>query len=146
MLLPISFIFLSTTVPSLAHPVGPNLDIINFDILGHRASLFQNVTHRCGTTGPSDELRQAHADFREQSRQKKEEERQASSPIVVPTYVHFVSTVDQSHYYPPLVRNSMITSQVKTSLSLPPLSFPPTSLLTDRPPARGMGCLYRSPS
>lgn len=140
MLLPILIIFLSTAVPSLAHPVGLNLDIVNeraLGTLGQSASLFQNVTHKCGTPGPSDELRQAHADFREQSRQNKEE-RQASSPIVVPTYVHFVSTIDQSNNYPPNVRNSMITSQV-TSLSLLSLSSP-SSLLTDKPP------LPRSPS
>lgn len=138
MFLPILFIFLSTAVPSLAHPVGPNLDIVNeraLGTLGHSVSLFQNVTHKCGTPSPSNELRQAHADFREQSRQKKEE-RQASSPIAVPTYVHFVSTIDQSHNYPPNVRNSMITSQV-TSLSLLSLLslLSPLSIDRQTPPA-----------
>ncbi|CAD6572076.1 MAG: hypothetical protein ASARMPRED_005043 [Alectoria sarmentosa] len=104
---------------SFAHPTGISLDLLNERALGPvgHVSLFQNVTRKCGTPDPSNELRQAHADFLQQSRHSKKK-RQASSPIVVQTYVHFVSTIDQENYYPPSVRTAMITAQVAVLTSL----------------------------
>ena len=131
MLLIISFIFLSS-IPSSAHPTGASLDFLTeLDLgVGHNVSLFQNVTRRCGTPGPSNELRQAHADFLDQSRHNKRN-RQASSPIVVQTYVHFVSTTDQANHYPSSVRTAMVTAQVR----LPPsLFFQICSLIRTAPP------------
>ena len=123
MLLSTLLILLSAgTVPSFAHPTSISFDRLNERALGpvgHNVSLFQNVTRRCGTLDPSNELRQAHAGFLQQSRHSKEK-RQASSPIVVQTYVHFVSTIDQENYYPPSVRTAMITAQVHLSPLLPP--------------------------
>lgn len=123
MLLPVSFLFLSTAaIPSFAHPVDTSPDLLNertLGIVGQNVSLFQNVTQICGTRGPSDELRQAHADYLEQSRQGKKE-RQANAPIVVQTYIHFVSTTDQVKHYPSSVRTTMINSQV---IPLPTPSF-----------------------
>ena len=154
MLLPISFIFLSAAaIPSFAHPTGGSLEFHNersFGTVGHNVSLFQNVTQICGTRGPSNELRQAHADFLEQTRQSKEK-RQASSPIVVQTYIHFVSTTDQMRYYPSSVRTTMVTSQVVlflvVSLSLPHFSLPPPfqfRLLTrPHPQVSVLNSLYR---
>lgn len=116
MLLPLSFLlFLFTAaIPTFAHPVGAGLDLLNqraVGAVGQNASLFQNVTQICGTRGPSHELRRAHADFLDQSRRGKKE-RRAGSPIVVQTYIHFVSTTDQMNNYPSSVRTAMVTSQV----------------------------------
>ncbi|KAL9134880.1 MAG: hypothetical protein Q9175_003932 [Cornicularia normoerica] len=133
MLLPISFIFLSAVaIPSLAHPIGGSLDLLDnraLGTVGRNVSVVQNITHICGTRGPSDVLRQAHADFREQSRHGKKK-RQASSPIVVQTYVHFVSTTDQVKYYPSSVRTAMVTNQVQ--ISPHPFPLPSPTLFTDK--------------
>lgn len=107
-------------IPSFAHPTGTSPNLLNeraLGPLGYNGSLFQNVTRRCGTPDPSNELRQAHADFLEQSRHSKKE-RQASSPIVVQTYAHFVSTTDQEIYYPSSVRTAMVTDQISVLTSL----------------------------
>ena len=127
MLLLISYLLLSTTI---AHPVGTYPDLLTSTLGNRNASSLshQNITQICGTHAPSASLRQAHADFLEKSRQqrsssstKKKERRSASissSPIIVTTYLHFVSTTDQSAYYPPSVRNAMISSQMSVLNSL----------------------------
>lgn len=121
MLLQTSFILLSAAIiPSFAYPTGASPNLLKelaLGPVGHNISLFQNVTRRCGTPDPSNELRQAHADFLEQSRHSKKK-RQPSSPIVVQTYAHFVSTTDQEIHYPSSVRTAMVTAQVRPPPSL----------------------------
>lgn len=123
MLPPKSFTFLSiAAIRSFAHPVGGSLEFLNeraLGTVGQNVSLIQNLAQICGTGGPSDELRRAHADFLEQSRQS-DKERRASSPIVVDTYIHFVSTTDQMQHYLYSIRTTMITSQA----FLPPSLLP----------------------
>ena len=133
MLLLIPYLFLSTTI---AHPVGTYPDLLTGTLGNRNASTLshQNITQICGTHAPSTSLRQAHADFLEKSRQQQQQQQQrsnnnkkerrsssissSSSRIVVTTYVHFVSTTDQSASYPPSVRNAMISSQMSVLNSL----------------------------
>ncbi|KAM0801153.1 hypothetical protein BDR22DRAFT_211251 [Usnea florida] len=121
MLLPIPLLSLfAAAMPGSAHPTGGSLGFVNERALGTAAqniSIFQNVTRICGTGEPSNELVQAHASFLEQSRNSKNK-RQASPPLVVQTYVHFVSTTDQMNYYPPSVRTAMVTNQVSILTTL----------------------------
>lgn len=130
MLLLIPYLLLSTTI---AHPVGTYPDLLTSTLGNRNASTLshQNITQICGTHAPSASLRQAHADFLEKSRRQQQQrssnnkkERRSSSisgsssRIVVTTYVHFVSTTDQSASYPPSVRNAMISSQMSVLNSL----------------------------
>ena len=63
----------------------------------------------CGTKPPSEELRQAHVDLRDN---KPIGPRQSSQRLLINTYMHFVSTFDQASTYPPSVRNNLMSAQV----------------------------------
>ena len=63
----------------------------------------------CGTEPPSETLRKAHADLRDD---KPIESRQSSQRLLVNTYMHFVTTFDQASIYPPNVRNTLMSAQV----------------------------------
>ena len=63
----------------------------------------------CGTEPPSENLRKAHADLRDD---KPIEPRQSSQRLLINTYMHFVSTFDQASIYPPNVRNTLMSAQV----------------------------------
>lgn len=63
----------------------------------------------CGTEPPSETLRKAHADLRDD---KPIEPRQFSQRLLINTYMHFVSTFDQASIYPPNVRNTLVSAQV----------------------------------
>lgn len=63
----------------------------------------------CGTKPPSEELRQAHVDLRDN---KPIGPRQSSQRLLINTYMHFVSTFDQASTYPPNVRNTLMSAQV----------------------------------
>ena len=63
----------------------------------------------CGTEPPSENLREAHAELRDD---KPIEPRQSSQRLLINTYMHFVSTFDQAGIYPPNVRNTLMSAQV----------------------------------
>lgn len=75
-----------------------------------KSTSFEPITRVCGTGPPSKGLRSAHRKFH--ARQRLHPRQTASSPIVVDTYAHFVTTDDQAPYYPYKVVSNMIGIQV----------------------------------
>lgn len=72
---------------------------------------FKPLTSRvCGTGSPSEGLRSAHHKLH--ARHRLHTRQTASSPIVVDTYIHFVTTEDQAPYYTGNVVSTLIGNQV----------------------------------
>ncbi|MCJ1261830.1 hypothetical protein MMC22_001698 [Lobaria immixta] len=71
---------------------------------------FKPLTSRvCGTGSPSEGLRSAHHKLH--ARHRLHTRQTASSPIVVDTYIHFVTTEDQAPYYTGNVVSTLIGNQ-----------------------------------
>lgn len=72
---------------------------------------FESITSRvCGTGPPSERLRSAHHKLHAQHRLHSRQT--ASFPIVVDTYLHFVTTDDQAPYYTVNTVSTLMENQV----------------------------------
>lgn len=108
MLLQALLIFAYAAMPghALAIPGGNS----NPNVTQLQVITIPNISSQmCGTEPPSEDLRKAHADLRDD---KPVEPRQSSQRLLINTYMHFVSTFDQASIYPPNVRNTLMSAQV----------------------------------
>ena len=87
----------------------PAMNLSNRQAAGPGITILNISSQICGTAPPDETLRQAHANLRAKQGMQT---RASSSPIVVQTYMHLVTTSDQAHNYPFNIRNILFSQQV----------------------------------
>ncbi|MCJ1461078.1 hypothetical protein MMC28_011460 [Mycoblastus sanguinarius] len=86
----------------------PAMNLSNRQAAGPGITILNISSQICGTAPPDETLRQAHANLRAKQGMQT---RASSSPIVVQTYMHLVTTSDQAHNYPFNIRNILFSQQ-----------------------------------
>lgn len=121
LLFPFLVLFLCGAAATWTTWAFPSLQFDNHE----KNTLHNNVSnHICSTDPPSDALKAAHEKLRNRGRVKRRQVADAG-PLVVDTYMHFVSTVDQAKYYSASTRATVATNQVPwTPTPPPPPLFP----------------------
>lgn len=86
----------------------PSLQFNNHE----RTTIYNNLSnHLCATNPPTDALKAAHEQLRNHGGVKRRQVVDAG-PVVVDTYMHFVTTSDQAKYYTASTRATVAANQV----------------------------------
>ena len=132
-----SLIILSIATSSLSHPLQTRSASNNATTSNATISNANSVSRICGTGPPGVALRDTHAQLHRESREANLQPRKAdlANEIVVDTYMHLVTTVDQASGYTPEKIANLVSNQVcfprpsksRTSFTLSPLLHSYTS-------------------
>ena len=125
---PSTLLVLGAISPSLVHSL-PSVLVKNVFLETRGNTDFSNLTTNqiCGTKQPTPGLREAHAALREDPgvlprligrpeprpfEKRSLEERQTGRPLVIETFIHWVTTFNQAQYYTQTVRANVVEDQV----------------------------------